>query len=108
MQTPLAYGEYFYTCRDNGTMVCYDVSTGDIHYRKRLADGRTGFTASPVAADGKVYFTSEEGEVHVIKAGPEFELLATNNMGEICMATPALSDGKIYFRTQHHVFCIGE
>ena len=93
MQTPLVYGDYLYVCRDNGVLSVYDAKTGERKYQQRLADGKTGFTASAVAADGKVYYTSEEGGVYVIKAGPVFELLAENSLGEVAMATPAISEG---------------
>ena len=63
--------------------------------RERLGEGRTGFTASMVGGDGKLYATSEEGAIHVVKAGPTFEVLAVNDMGETCMATPAISAGRI-------------
>jgi outer membrane protein assembly factor BamB len=65
------------------------------------------FAASPVA-DEKLYFTSEDGEIFVVKAGPQYELIATNSMGEVCMATPAISEGMIFVRTQGHVYGIGE
>jgi outer membrane protein assembly factor BamB len=107
MQTPLVYRDLLYNCRDNGVLSVYDARTGRRLYQQRLGDGRTGFTASPVAADGKVYFTSEEGDVFVVKAGPTFELLAENSMGEVCMATPAVSEGVLYFRTRGHLVAIG-
>jgi hypothetical protein len=68
--------------------------------------GGTGFTVSPVAADGKLYFTSEVGDIYVVQVGPEFKLLAVNSMDEICMATPAISEGMLFVRTQSHVVCI--
>lgn len=108
MQTPLVYGDYLYVCRDNGVLNCYAVKTGQSIYNERLGTGRTGFTASGVAADGKLYYTSEEGEIYVVKAGPNFELLATNSMGEICMATPAISEGSLIFRTQSHVVAVAD
>jgi len=107
MQTPLIYGDFLYGCRNNGVMFCGDALTGETRYKKRLDSG-VGFTASPVAGDGKIYFTSEEGDVHVIKIGPEFERLATNTMDEICMATPAISQGMLLFRTKGHVVAIGK
>ena len=107
MQTPLVYGDLLYCCRDSGIMACYDARTGKKHYRERLAGG-VGFSASPVAGDGKIYFTSEEGDVYVIQTGPKYELLAKNGMGEICMATPAISDGVLFFRTKGHVVAIHE
>lgn len=108
MQTPLVYGDLLYTCRNNGTLTCYEARTGEIKYRKRLGGGSTGFSASPVAVDGKIYFTSEEGDIHVIKAGPIFGLMAVNSMDEITMATPAIAHDTLYVRTQHHLYAIGK
>jgi outer membrane protein assembly factor BamB len=87
-------------------LTCYDADTGRERYKERLGGSRT-YTASVIAADGKLYFTSEEGEVRVVKAGPKFELLAVNLMGDVCMATPAVSDGMIFVRTQHFLYGIG-
>jgi outer membrane protein assembly factor BamB len=106
MPTPLVYGEYLYVGRDNGVLSCYRATTGERLYRERLGAG--GFSASPVASEGKLYFTSEEGDVYVVQTGPEFELLATNSLDEITMATPAISEGWLYFRTQRHVVAISE
>ena len=107
MQTPLLYGDHLYVCRDNGVLACYDAQTGKHIYNERIGEGNYGFTASAIAADGKLYFTSEPGDIYVIKAGAKFELLAKNRMGEVCMATPALSEGVLYFRTQGHIVAIG-
>lgn len=106
MQTPLVYGNYLYAARDNGVLTCYEAKTGKQVYRERLGSGETGFTASPVAADGKIYYTSEDGDIYVIKAGPIFKQLAKNRMNEVCMATPAISEGTVYFRTQGHVVAV--
>lgn len=108
MQTPIVYQGLLYSARDNGVLNCYDPKTGDLQYQDRLASGFTGFTASPVAADGKLYFTGETGDVVVVNAGDDFEILATNKMGEVAMATPAVSDGVLFIRTQLHLFAIGE
>ncbi|MDX1934420.1 MAG: PQQ-binding-like beta-propeller repeat protein [Capsulimonadales bacterium] len=107
MQTPLAYRGYLYSCRDNGVLTCFEAKTGKQVYQERLGTGRTGFTASPVAADGKLFFTSEEGDVYVVKAGPAFEVIGVNPMGEVCMATPAISAGVLFWRTQGHLVAIG-
>jgi outer membrane protein assembly factor BamB len=106
MQTPLVYGDYLYTCKDGGVMTCYDAKTGKRFYRQRLGTGKSGFTASPVAADDKIYFTSEDGDIYVVQIGPEFNLLAVNSMGEICMATPAISEGVLFFRSQNHLVAV--
>ena len=108
MQTPLVLGDLIYSCSDRGILKVYDARTGKRHYEQRLGSGTTGFSSSPVAAGGKLYFASEEGEVYVIKAGPVFELLATNAMGEITMATPAADDGVLYYRTRGHVVAIAQ
>lgn len=107
MQTPLVYGDQLYMCAGNGVVTCLDAKDGKRLYRRRLA-GVTGFTASAVAGDGKIYFTAENGDVFVVQAGPKYRLLATNYLDEVCLATPAISDGHIYMRAQHHLYCIGE
>lgn len=108
IQTPIVYGDYLYNCRDNGVLSCFDAKTGERKYQEKLGTPGMGFSASAVAADGKLYYTSEPGEVFVINAGPEFELLAQNSMNDICMATPAISDGALFFRTQHYVVAISD
>ncbi len=107
MSTPVVYGDHLYNIRINGVMSCYDARTGTKMYQERLGSGMTGFSASPVAGDGKIYFTSEDGDIYVIKAGPKFEQVAKNSMGDVCMASPALSGGILFVRTQSHVVAIG-
>ena len=107
MQTPIVYGEYLYACADNGVLTCYDARSGERIYRERLGQGRTGFTASPVAADGKLFITNENGDIFVVQTGPSFELLATNAMNEVCMATPAIADVMLIVRSKSHVYGIG-
>lgn len=106
MQTPLVLGAELYVCSDGGTLGCYDAASGASIYRERLGAGETGFSASPVAADGRLYFTGESGEVHVVAAGREFELLAVNDLGEECLATPAISHGRLLFRTVGHLVAV--
>jgi len=107
MVTPVVYGDYLYSAKNNGVMSCYDAKAGTKMYQERLGSGTTGFSASPVAGDGKLYFTGEDGDIYVVKAGPKFELLAKNSVGEVCMASPAISAGVLYVRTQSHVIAIG-
>jgi outer membrane protein assembly factor BamB len=105
--TPIVYGDYLYVCTDSGVLTQYNAKTGEAGYRGRLGRGGS-FNASPVAADGKLYFASEDGEVFVVKAGPTFELLARNPVGEVIIATPAITERMLIVRGQHHVFGIGE
>lgn len=106
MQTPIIVGDELYCCRDNGSLRCYDAKTGAEHYNQRLGEGMTGFTSSAVAADDKIYFTSEIGDVYVVQAGKEFKLLAENSLHETCLSTPAISAGTIFFHTRGHVVAI--
>jgi outer membrane protein assembly factor BamB len=105
--TPLVYGDHLYVLRDNGILRCFDARRGLKLYSKRVGDGSSGFSASMVAADDKLYIADESGDVHVVRAGMNFEVLATNSMNEIVMATPAISEGVIYFRTRGHLVAVG-
>ncbi len=109
MPTPIVYGDHLFVAQDNGILSCYEAETGKKVYRKRIAGSAAGaYTASPVAAGGKLYFTSEDGDIHVLEASSEYKLLATNSMGEVCLATPAIAGDTLFIRTQHHVFAIAE
>jgi len=81
MPTPIVYGDLLYTCSNQGVVTAYNVDTGERIYQERLAGKGGAFTASPVASDGKIYLSSEDGEIFVVKAGPKHELLATNAVG---------------------------
>ncbi|MCU1264696.1 MAG: bamB 2 [Acidobacteria bacterium] len=105
--TPIVYGDYLYVCTDNGVLTQYQARTGEPGYRARLGSGGS-FSASPVAAEGKIYFAGEDGDVFVIKAGAAFELLSRNPIGEVMMATPAITGNMIIIRGESHVFAIGE
>jgi outer membrane protein assembly factor BamB len=107
MPTPLIYNGVLYVLANNGLFDAYNLQTGDELYRQRLPSVGSGFSASPVAADGRIYLASEDGEMLVIAAGEKFNHLATNSMGELLMATPALSDGIMYVRSSASLFAIG-
>ncbi len=107
IQTPLIYGDYLYNLNWNGSLSCFNAKTGEQVYREQLGK-MTAFAASPVAAAGKLYFCSQDGDVYVVKAGPNFEILATNSMNDENLATPAISDGKLYFRTHHYLVAVAE
>jgi outer membrane protein assembly factor BamB len=107
IQTPLVYRGLLYSGTNAGVLKCYDGKSGTRHYQHRLAQESSAFTASPVAGDGKIYCTSEQGDVFVVAAGPAFVLLAHNRLGETCLATPAMSEGALFFRTRSHVIAVG-
>ena len=106
MISPVLYKGLLYVAKNNGVFVVLDAVTGERVYQERLGDGTTGFTASLVAADGKVYFTSEDGDVFVVKAGRTYELLSKSPLGDYAMATPAIADGTLYFRTGSAVIAV--
>ncbi len=106
--TPVIYRGVLYLLDDNGILTLYEAKTG--RQLEKVRAGATGsvFSASPVAADGKIYLASEDGNVFVLKAGLAYELIATNPMGEVCMASPAISEGMIFLRTLDHLYGIAE
>jgi outer membrane protein assembly factor BamB len=107
MQTPLVYGEYLYNLRGNGSLTCYLAKTGELVYREKLGE-MSSFSSSGIAADGKLYFSGENGDIFIVKAGPDFEVLGTNTMNDICMATPAISEGTLFFRTHHYLAAVSD
>ncbi|HSE21837.1 MAG TPA: PQQ-binding-like beta-propeller repeat protein [Pyrinomonadaceae bacterium] len=107
MPTPLIYKGVLYVLSNNGLFDAYDLKTGEELYRQRLPTVGSGFSASPVAADGKIYLSNEDGEMLVVNAGPKFAHLTTNSMGELLMATPAISEGVMYVRSSSSLFAIG-
>jgi outer membrane protein assembly factor BamB len=105
--SPIAYDNRIYVVLDNGMIACYDANTGkEVYGKQRIDVAATGFSASPVAMDGKLFCPSEDGDVLVIKAGDQYELLAKNSLGEAIMASPAVSEGKMFIRSIKHLYCI--
>jgi outer membrane protein assembly factor BamB len=107
MPTPLGYRGLLYVLANNGVLDAYELKTGKEVYRQRLPLVGSGFSASPIAADGKIYLSNEDGDMLVVRAGPVFEHIATNSIGELLMATPALSEGVMYVRGASSLFAIG-
>jgi hypothetical protein len=105
--TPLAYRGLVYVLANNGVLDAYEVQTGAEVYRARVPQIGSGFSASPVAADGKIYLSNEDGTIAVVGADRTFRHIAINDMGEPIMATPALSRGVLFVRTMNTVFAIG-
>jgi outer membrane protein assembly factor BamB len=102
----ILYGEYLYLMSDRGILTCLDSKTGKIVYEGGRVPIPATFTASPVAFDGKILLTSEDGDTFVIKAGPKHEVIATNSLAEPVYASPAISDGMIFIRGEKDLYCI--
>jgi len=105
--SPILYGDYLYLTSDRGVLTCLDAKTGEVKYEGGRVPIPASFTASPVAFDGKILLTSEDGDTFVIKAGPKHEIIATNSVGEPVYASPAMADGNIFIRGERNLYCIG-
>jgi outer membrane protein assembly factor BamB len=105
--SPLLVDGLVYLCRENGNMMCLDANTGTEHYIDQQTT-RDRHRASPVYADGHIYTTARKGVVTVLKAGPKFEIVAQNDLGESTSASPAISGGRIYLRTFDALYAIGK
>lgn len=105
--SPLVYGDYFYVLFDFGFLSCHDARTGKKLYDKERIrpDRQTAFTASPWAANGKIFALSEEGDTFVFQAGPAYKLLHKNSLDEMCMATPAIVGDRLLIRTLTKLYC---
>ncbi len=102
--SPVADKGKLFLVDDKGFASCWDVKSGEQHWKERLSG--TGHHASAVAADGRIYLTADDGVTHVLKASPEFESLAKNPLGEAVYASPAFSNGEIFIRGAKHLWCI--
>jgi hypothetical protein len=103
----LVYRGVLYLIKNGGILETLDPVSGEVLKRGRVRDAIEGYSASPVAADGKVYLMSEGGKVSVLKAGPEGDVIAVNDLGEEAFATPALSGGRLFVRTHKTLYCFG-
>ena len=104
--SPILYGDYVYLVTDKGLLTCLDARTGEVKYEGVRPPTNATFMASPVAFEGKILLFSEDGDTHVIKAGPQHELLRTNPLGEPIQASPAISQGSLFIRGAQHLFRI--
>jgi len=107
MPTIIIYEDYLYNLRMNGLLTCFNAKTGNVIYKEKIPE-TSGITASGICSDGKLYYSAEQGDVYVVKAGPEFEIISKNPLDDIIMATPAISGNMLYFRTQHYLIAVGK
>ena len=105
--SPILYGDYLYLTTDRGILTCIDAKTGEVKYEGGRIPIPATFTASPVAFEGKILMTSEDGDTFMVKAGPKHEILGTNSVGEPVYASPAIADGRIFIRGEKNLYCIG-
>ena len=104
--SPIVYHDAYYTLYDRGFLTSHNAENGEeIYGKKRFAPGAS-FTASPWAYNGKLFFLSEEGDTYVVSAEQEFDLIKTNSLDELCIATPYVSQGNLLIRTATQVYCL--
>ena len=101
----LYYRGLLYALMDNSVLVAFDGKTGKEHYRERLGGD---CNSSPIACDGRLYASNNDGKTFVVKAGKKYELLSTNDLGERITASPAISGNDLIYRTDSHVYCVGQ
>jgi outer membrane protein assembly factor BamB len=104
--SPILYRGLLYLMTDRGIVTCLDPASGEVVYEGGRVPVPATFTASPVAFDGKILLTSEDGDTFVLRAGPQHEILRTNSLGEPVYASPALAGGTIYIRGARHLFAV--
>jgi outer membrane protein assembly factor BamB len=105
--SPILYGDYLYLMTDAGIITCLEAKTGEVKYEGGRVPVPATFTSSPVAFEDKILVTSEDGDTFVIKAGPVFEVIRTNSLGEPVYASIAIGAGKLFLRGARHLYCIG-
>jgi outer membrane protein assembly factor BamB len=103
----ILYGDYVYLISDKGILTCLDAKTGEVKYEGGRPPVAATYMASPVAFEDKILITSEDGDTSVIKAGPKFEVIRTNSIGEQVFSSIAISDGRIFIRGDKNLYSIG-
>jgi len=101
-------GDYLYTLYDQGFLTCHNAKTGQEVYGRQRFSPSGSFTASPFAFNGRLFCLSEDGLTYVVKPGPEFEILQTNPLDELCLSSPAIVGDKLLIRTASKVYCLTE
>ena len=105
--SPLVYQNVLYYVKNGGILAALDANAGKILKQSRVQGALDPFSASPVAAESKIYVASESGKIAVIKPGADWEVIAVNDLKEDTFATPALSKGQIFVRTNESLYCFG-
>ena len=105
--SPLFYDGVLYLIKNGGLLTSFDAETGKVAKAGRIAGALGGYSASPVAAEGKLFLASEDGKVTVLKASRDWEVISINDLAEGCYATPALAGGHIYLRTSEALYRFG-
>jgi outer membrane protein assembly factor BamB len=106
--SPIVYRGALYLLKEGGILAALDAATGALLKQVRLRGALDNYFVSPVAADGKLYLTSQAGHIVVVRAQGDLKILAVNDLDEECFATPAVAPGRLYIRTRSALWCFGE
>ena len=106
MPSPILYDGHVYLLTDKGLLTCLDARTGEVRYEGARPPVTASFMASPVAVNGHLLLMSQDGDTFVVKAGPRFEVVGTNPLGEPISASAAAAGGRLYIRGEKHLFAI--
>ncbi|MFP6670855.1 MAG: PQQ-binding-like beta-propeller repeat protein, partial [Pirellulaceae bacterium] len=106
--SPLVYGEQLFMVKKGGISACFDSNDGKTIWMKKRINNFGNYYASPVAGDGKIYVMGENGFLTVLEQGNQLKRLAKNDMGDSCIATPAIADGRIFVRTLNTLYCFSK
>jgi outer membrane protein assembly factor BamB len=104
--SPLVYRGRVYAVNDNGILQVADARTGVEVFKARMGGGGHTFSSSPLASQGRIYLTSEDGDTFVLRAGDTYDEIARNSLGEMSLATPAADADSLYVRTQTRLYRI--
>ena len=102
--SPISFGDYFLVVSDSGVANCFEAKTGHLLWQERLGEHH----ASPVSAEGRVYFLNDRGVMNVVIPGPTYANVAQNKLDERCYASPAISQGRMFLRTFTQLYCLGQ
>ena len=108
LSSPVVFADQLFVVKKGGIASSFEVSAGKTSWELKRIRNAGDYYASPIAGDGKIFVTGENGFISVLKAGPELEILARNDMGDSCIATPAISNGRIFVRTKNSLLCFGD
>ena len=105
VSSPLLHQGLLYTVKDGGILTALDAATGAVRKQARLPGALGNYYSSPIVAGGRIYVAAETGKLAVVEPGPDWQVLAVNDLEEPCYATPAPAEGELYVRTAGHLYC---
>ena len=107
LSSPIVVGQQLFVVKKGGLSSSFDAASGQTHWELKRIRNPGDYFGSPVAGDGKIYVPGENGFIVVLAQGAELKVLAKNDIGEVCLASPAIADGRLFIRGRQSLFCFG-